>query len=242
LQKKKAPELLKVSTELPHVNTASTIPLYPSTDQMKSIEEGKPNEKLTDIHSKLTTLQYQISKIAVSWHGKDHDKEDPFYVTIKDFIRKSEKETEEIEKEHSHSKSQFKELVIAFFLEDKLNQGDFQSHMFFDLINKFLITFDKALQSSELRKMQKKKKVEEKKKREEQAAKKQAERDFYDNKRPESNLRVSQRSLKSQVSSTDRSHWAKGVKNLELGSATILDDVIDDIMADFNAMDKQKKK
>jgi len=87
-------------------------------------------------------------------------------------------------------------------------------------------------------KHKKKKKDDERKKREEQAAKKQAERDFYDNKRPESgqeNLRASQRTLKAQGASTDRSHWAKGAKNIELGGATILDDVIDDIMADFNA-------
>jgi len=156
--RKKAPELLKVSSELQHVNAAATIPLFPSVDQMKSIEEGKPNEKLTDIHSKITALQFQVSKIAVSMHGKEHDKEDPFYITIKEFVHKAEKETDDTAKEQSHIKAQFKEVLAMFFLEEKLNQGDFQTHMFFDLISKFLTTFDKGCQASDLRKAQKKEK------------------------------------------------------------------------------------
>jgi len=67
-------------------------------------------------------------------------------------------------KHHTDTKEHFKELCILYFFDDKLSQGDFQTHMFFDMLNRFLVSFDKNIQAADLRKVQKKKKEDEKKK------------------------------------------------------------------------------
>lgn len=129
------------------------------------MEDGRPNDKLLDISTRVKVLKAGLERLHKSIEkppetpeGEQPPPMHPLTKVAMEFITSAEKSIASLETSLAESNDTFAALAKLYCFEDRFKADDFQSNAVFELLLNFIKQLDRAQQAASARQAQKKKK------------------------------------------------------------------------------------